>query len=882
MARRRNTPSRKRAPRPTRRKRAQLRNDPLATYRRKRDFALTPEPGPGRRPTGDGAHFVVQKHAARRLHYDFRLELDGTMKSWAVTRGPSLDPADRRLAVHVEDHPIAYNEFEGVIPQGQYGGGTVMLWDRGTWEPLGDARADYAAGKLKFRLHGAHLKGGWTLVRMRGRAAEEKHDNWLLIKERDEYARPGDEDHLLATVTRSVASGRTMKELGGAGAAVWNSDRTDPPASTAKAESKAARKRRAVPGARRGPLPDFVAPELATLVDRPPAEDGWLHEIKIDGYRAYCRRDGDDVRFLTRTGKDWTEKFASLIEPVRALPAERFALDGEITVFEEKGASSFAALQEALSTGDQSGLAFLVFDLLHLEGQDLRGLPLVERKRLLAEFLSASGRGPIRYSDHVEASGTTVYEHACRMSLEGVVSKRADRPYRSGRSGDWLKSKCVARQEFVIIGFTHPKAGARGIGALLLGYYDGGTLVYAGRVGTGFTTRSSHELREKLEPLAAKTAPAKVPAEARRGALWVRPELVCEVEFLAWTRDGVLRHPSFQGLREDKKPAEIVRETPAAAARVSQPAKKAGGTRGAARHAGSSAAGITITHPDRVVFPDIKVTKLELAGYYEAVAERMLPEIRERPLNLLRCPEGIGGHCFFQKHFKPSELRALPRISVEEEKGRGEYVMVRNAGDLLALVQNGVVEFHPWGCRGDDPELPDRLIFDLDPDSPRQWKQVVETALVMRDRLKELGLDAFAKTTGGKGLHVVVPLQRHDGWAAAKAFTHAFAQSFVEAMPSVYTINPLKRQRAGKIFIDYLRNDRGQTGVAPYSVRAREGATVAWPISWSEVTPELRPGDYTLRSVPGLLAKRKDPWATMLKTRQRISVAARRELGLSS
>jgi len=879
VAQARKPPSRKARPA---RKRARLRNDPLATYRRKRDFEQTPEPGPGRRARGGGAHFVVQKHAARRLHYDFRLELDGTMKSWAVTRGPSLDPADRRLAVHVEDHPIAYNDFEGVIPQGQYGGGTVMLWDRGEWEPLGDARADYAAGKLKFRLHGAHLQGGWTLVRMRGRAAEEKHDNWLLIKERDEYAKPGDADHMLAEVTRSVASGRTMEELGGADARVWHSNRAEPaPKSKSKAKPRAY-KPKAVKGARRGALPDFVAPELATLVDRPPAEAGWVHEIKIDGYRAYCRREGDDVRFLTRTGKDWTDRFERLVEPVRALPARKFALDGEITVFGEDGASSFPALQEALSTGDQRALSFLVFDLLHLDGQDLRGLPLVERKRLLAELLDAApDKGPLRYSDHVEASGITVFQHACDMALEGVVSKRANEPYRSGRVGGWLKSKCVARQEFLITGFTHRKGDSRGIGALLLGYNEDGKVVYAGRVGTGFSTRVSHELRERLEPLTSKTAPAKVPAEARRGAIWVRPELVCEVEFLAWTKDGVLRHPSFQGLREDKKPTEITREkaVPAGSSKsAAKPATRAG--KAASTGTGASAAGITISHPDRVVFPKLGATKLDLARYYEAVAERMLPQIANRPLNLLRCPDGIASQCFFQKHFKPTELKSLPRVAVEESEGRHEYVMVRNAGDLLSLVQFGVIEFHPWGALGDDPDRPDRLIFDLDPDSPKQWKQVVETALVMRDRLKELGLDSFAKTTGGKGLHVVVPLQRRGGWDDAKAFTHAFAESFVQAMPSMFTVNLLKKHRAGKIFIDYLRNDRGQTGVAAYSVRARDGGTVAWPLDWSEVTPKLEPARYTLQTVPALLGKRKDPWAAMLKTRQQISAAARRELGL--
>jgi bifunctional non-homologous end joining protein LigD len=852
---------------------ARLRVDPLAKYRSKRHFDRTPEPAPGKRAAAGGARFVVQKHDARRLHYDFRLELDGTMKSWAVTRGPSLDPADRRLAVHVEDHPIAYNDFEGTIPKGQYGGGTVMLWDRGEWEPLGDPRRDYAQGKLKFRLHGEHLKGGWTLVRMRGKDFDKGHDNWLLIKERDEFAQPGDGERLLARVTKSVASGRTMEQLAGGKPGVKKATPKRAAARTARPETSALS---AVPGAKRGPLPDFVAPELATLVDRPPKGEGWVHEIKIDGYRAYCRRDGDEVRFMTRTGKDWTRRFRNLVNPVKSLPARQFALDGEITVLDGDGVSSFSALQEALSTDDQRALAFLVFDLLHLDGYDLRNAALTDRKRLLADLLArAPGKGPVRYSDHVEATGDIVYQHACQMALEGVVSKQADQPYQSGRGGAWLKSKCVARQEFVIIGFTHPKAGARGIGALLLGYHDDGRMVYAGRVGTGFSDPISRQLRAKLRKLETKTAAAEVPAAARRGVFWVEPELTCDVEFLSWTPDGLLRHPSFQGLREDKKPADIIREKPTVAP-ASKPAPQRKSTSAA------TVAGIAITHPDRLVFPEAKATKLDLARYYETVADWMLPEIRERPLSLLRCPEGIAAQCFFQKHFKSGELKALPRIAIEEQEGRHEYLMVRTAADIVALVQNGVIEFHPWGARGDDPDKPDRLIFDLDPSSPAQWKRVVETAVVIRDRLQELGLKSFAKTTGGKGLHVVVPLQRRPGWDEAKEFTRALAESLVTAVPALFTINPLKQRRAGKIFIDYLRNDRGQTGVAPYSVRARDGAGVAMPLEWDEVTPDLRPGDFTLRTVPDLLRKRTDPWRDMAKTRQHLTAAARRALGLSA
>jgi bifunctional non-homologous end joining protein LigD len=861
----------------------------LARYRSKRRFDETPEPrGAAGRAGAAGRSFVIQKHAARRLHYDFRLELDGVLKSWAVTRGPSLDPADRRLAVHVEDHPLEYGGFEGIIPPRQYGAGTVMLWDRGTWEPEGDPRRDYAKGRLRFALKGRHMRGNWLLVRMGGRRArDEKHDNWLLIKSHDRYARPGEGDRLVERVKRSVASGRTMEQLArDPEARRWQSNR-GAGEEAANAEPSEARERAPahlakLRGAKRAALPDFVAPQLASLVARPPGQAGWIHEIKIDGYRAFCRRDGASVRFLTRREQDWTHRFAPLVAAVRRLPGERLVLDGEVAVLDERGAPSFAALQDALSAGRRERLSYFVFDLLYLDGYDLRGAGLAERKAILRKLLPASeSNSPLRYVDHVDAAGHEVYRHACRMALEGVVSKQVDQPYRSGRTRSWLKSKCILRQEFVIGGYTKPRnANRSGIGALVLGYYDGGTLRYAGRVGTGFSDRQSVELRARLQRLAADEAPfAEVPSAARRGVAWVRPELICEIEFRAWTGDGLIRQGSFQGLREDKAARAVSREgagatPPSAGEAGAKPGSKPSAKRkkpGEAlegrdrRRSGAAAgrpaedskprvvgapavAGVAITHPDRVLFPDSGITKLELAEYYGLVGERMLPHIAVRPLSFVRCPTGTGTQCFFQKHFATG-LKSLSRVPIREREGVAEYVFVRSAAEIVALIQEGVIEIHPWGARADEPDRPDRLIFDLDPAPEVPWPRVVETALALRRQLAELELESFAKTTGGKGLHVVVPLERRLDWASLKAFARALAQGFVAARPADYTISPMKRDRGGKIFIDYLRNDRGSTAIAPYSARVRPGAPVALPLAWREVTARLRPAEFTLRSL---------------------------------
>ena len=868
-------------------------NQNLARYRAKRAFDVTPEPSGGK-PTAGGNSFVVQKHAARRLHYDFRLELDGVLVSWAVPRGPSLDPADKRLAAHVEDHPIDYGGFEGTIPQGQYGGGTVMLWDRGSWEPQGgeNPHEGYRKGRLKFILHGDRMKGGWTLVRMGPRGQERNSDNWLLIKERDSEARPGEGTLLVDKGMKSVASGRTMEQIADApDRDVWHSNRAEEKKPKTKAATKTpARKKAAagsmrVAGVKRGPLPDFVPPTLATLVDNPPSGAQWVHEIKIDGYRVFARRRNGKVTLLTRNALDWTGRFKPIADAVAKLPGGDLALDGEVAVLDQNGGSSFAALQDTLSHGDPKPLRYIVFDLLYRDGEDWRGAPLTERKEALRDLLKNT-RGPLVYSDHVVAQGGEVFQQACNLKLEGVISKRADVPYYEGRTRDWLKTKCTLRQEFVIVGYIDSTVH-RGIGALALGYYEDEKLRYAGRVGTGFDHRTALDLAKRLKPLVIDRVPfTDLPSAARRGVHWVEPELVCEIAFLNWTSDGVLRHPSFQGLREDKPAKSVKREHAMPAGKAAKEAEKddppaePAETTSSVRKGLEKIEGVAISHPDRVIFPDLGITKRQLIEYYASVAEWILPHIANRPLSLLRCPGGIAGECFFQKHFSTG-MKGIKRVPIKEKSGTSEYLVLRDAHDLVLLIQEGVVEIHPWGATADDPNSPDQFIFDFDPAPGLPFTAVVDAAKTMRDYLAAMKIESFCKTTGGKGLHVVAPLKRDIDWAELKAITKKIASNFATAAPDRFTINPLKRERNNRMFLDYLRNDRGSTAVAPYVVRARPGATISLPLDWNEVNARLDPSRYTLASVPKLLAKRKDPWAGMTKHRQTIA-AAQRALGLAA
>ena len=848
----------------------------LGPYRKKRDFKRTPEPAPSEiSEARAGFSFVVQKHAARRLHYDFRLELNGVLKSWAVTKGPSFDPADKRLAVHVEDHPLEYGSFEGVIPKGQYGGGTVMVWDRGHWEPEGDPEKGYAKGKLSFHLSGERLKGRWTLARMGGRAArEEGYKNWLLIKSSDEWARPGEGDLLVQDENaRSVASQRTMAEIAQAADRVWTSEGEVAPSEVSRrAGSAAPRKPPTWPfdpaslGTPAPELPEFVPPELATLVDKPPTGEDWVHEIKFDGYRTQCRLESGRAWMRTRTGLDWTERFRPIADAAARLPVGGAILDGEIVALEPSGVPSFALLQETLKTGPLDTLVYYVFDLLFLEGRDLRGAPLEQRKSMLAALIGG-GEGPIHFSDHQLGSGPPFFESACRMALEGVVSKRLSSPYRSGRTREWLKSKCIERQEFVIGGFTKPTTKVRGIGALSLGYYDNdGKLIYVGRVGTGFSEQTSRELREQLEGMRAEKPPfATLPAEAKRDAIWVEPRLVCEVEYRSWTHDGRLRHASFQGLREDRSAETVTLERK----------DSSGGDKKqeeSARRRAAILENTRLTHPDRVLYPEQGLTKRGLAEYYVEVAHWMLPHVAGRPLSLVRCPSGQGKECFYQKHISKGLPENLREVMIEESEGEEPYPVLDGVEGLLALVQMNVLEIHPWGSRADDVERPDRLIFDLDPDPSVGWPRVVEAGFEIRDRLAAMKLTSFVKTTGGKGLHVVVPITPRQEWPEVKAFCEAVATAAARDSPDRYTTNMAKAARPGKIFLDYLRNGRGATAIAAYSPRARPGAPVATPLAWEELGPSLGSDHYTVATLPRRLkALARDPWADIGKLRQSIT-----------
>ena len=850
------------------------RRDNLAHYRQKRDFTKTPEPK-GAPVAKAGKRYLIQKHDATRLHYDFRLELDGVLKSWAVTRGPSLDPQVKRLAVEVEDHPVSYGSFEGIIPKGQYGGGTVMLWDEGSWEPVGDPHDGLKKGKLVFKLHGKRLTGEWTLVRMHDDEKNKGRHNWLLIKHSDEVARVGDNDKLLTKNITSIVSKRTMEKIAAAEDRVWQSKpaRRDPVQHLRRSQDDKK-------------MPAFKPPQLATLTDAVPQGKDWVHEIKFDGYRGITYIQDGEVHIYTRTGLDWTNKFPELADRLAKLPIKTAIIDGEIVALNDEGASSFKALQNNLSEGKAGALQYYVFDLLYLDGKDVSKLPLIERKKLLEPLLkSKSFKGHVIYSEHVVAKGEELHKRMCDLNLEGVVSKRADAPYSHGRGTAWLKTKCHKRQEFVIGGFTLPTHAERGVGALLIGYYDKNKFVYAGKVGTGFDNETSLNLRKKLDKI-LQTTPAfeSVPTDGRRGANWVTPKYVCEVEFSEWTDEGRLRHPSFQGLREDKPATSIRRDVPIANPRPEQGsiAKSSvlkNGSRPPRKAGVTEVGGVTISHPDRVIYPDTEITKAGLAEYYFAVAEHILPHVKNRPLSMLRCPEGISDECFFQRHIARGQSAHLYDTGIKV-KGRNEsYMMIKDVEGLVTLVQWGVIELHPWGCLNDKPELPDRIIFDLDPDPAVTFSQLIEGAREIRTRMQEFGLESFIKTTGGKGLHVVIPLTRAYGWEPIKAFARAIADSMQHDNPKLYIAKSSKEERRGKIFVDYLRNDLTSTAIAAYSARAREGATVAMPIAWEELKASLQPKEFTIETLPALLKKRKaDPWEDFFKVKQKISAKYLRAL----
>ena len=831
----------------------------LEPYRAKRNFEVSSEP-PGRRARkARKARFVVQKHDATRLHYDLRLEIDGVLKSWAVTRGPSLVAADKRLAVQTEDHPLEYLRWEGAIPKGQYGGGTMIVWDTGHWEPVGDLAAGLAKGHVEFILHGQRLKGRWHLVRMKGRGSEKK-EPWLLLKAEDEHARREGDADILEEHDASVLSGRTNRDLASSSAVRADHEaRARVAASRTKkpATSRSTRARNAI-------LPPFVEPALATLVDAAPSGDGWLYEIKHDGYRVQARIDGGSVTLLTRSGLDWTAKFKPVAAALKALKLPSALIDGEIVVETESGVSSFSALQQALTSGEIGRAVFYAFDLLYLDGKDLRALPLIERKDLLLQSLDDAGPdNRIRFSEHLVEDGAAMARHACKLGLEGIIAKRADAAYRSGRSDLWRKVKCTHSEEFVIAGYMPSTSAARSVGSLILGSYEGESLVHVGRVGTGFSNAAARDLWTQLDPLRVKASPfsTELSPLARRNARWVDPRLICEVTFRGWTADDHLRHASFKTLRPDVRPDEVVRE-----ATVKRPAPRA--AKSQAR--GAPLAGVTLTHPDRVLWDDVGLTKEGLAAYYSEVADHILPHVIDRPLSLVRCPDGVGS-CFYQKHgWAGMDDRHLHLVG----GGSEQAVVIRDRDGLLALVQASVLEIHPWGATAADLDRPDRLVFDLDPGNGVAWGDLVAGALEVRERLGRLGFACFVKTTGGKGVHVITPLRPQATWSEAKAFTKRVASEMAKDTPERYVATVSKQARDGRIFVDYLRNQRGATAVSAFSTRARAGAPVSAPVSWDELPSLGSSARFSVASVPSRLAALKeDPWADFAHASRRLDVA---------
>ena len=867
----------------------------LRAYRKKRKFDVTPEPR-GRSVRRAGHQFVVQKHAATRLHYDLRLELDGVMKSWAVTRGPSLVAGEKRLAVHVEDHPIEYNKFEGIIPEGQYGGGTVMIWDKGSWTPDHDPHKGMKKGHLEFELDGIKLKGHWHLVRMRPRPGE-RQEPWLLIKGDDEFARKKSDPDMLEEMADSAATGRTMDEIASQKKRVWHSNRAaddqpeakraapaQKPAKSAKTVKRGGSKKKPlkIHGARGARLPDFVEPELATLSATAPSGRDWVHEIKFDGYRIQARIEGGKVSLRTRNGLDWTAKFPTITAACAELSGHDAILDGEAASFDENGVSVFSALQDDLKSGRTDRLVYYVFDLLHLDGQDLTPAPLLARKRALAALLSELPKdGVVRLSEAFDEDGPAMLKVAKDHHLEGIVSKRIDAPYRSARTADWLKIKTASNQELIVIGYEPSDKRTRLIRSLLLGYYEDGMLRYAGRIGTGWGQKQERDLQNRLDKLGRTGTPLdKIPEEERlsRGIKWVDPRLVVEVEFRGWTGGTLVRQGSLKGIREDKPARQVVREIEnmpkqikQAAARQKSPAKIAA-PKPVGKAKGVAVAGVTLSHPDRVYWEDAGVTKEMLADYYTQVWEWMAPHIDKRVLALVRCPDGAAGQCFFQKHVSSgiddTHLKAVP------DDG-DKSITVDNVQGVVSLAQAGVLEIHVRGSTTNDLEKANRLVFDLDPGPGVEWKEVIAAAREVRELLRGLKLESFVKTTGGKGLHVVLPI-KPEPWDDAKEFCRQLAEQMSRDNPERFTATIKKSARKDRIFIDYLRNSREATAIAPYSTRARPGATVSVPLSWEELGAQKVSNAFNVLNLPARLKRLKnDPWKGIGQINQSLPAKSR-------
>ena len=843
----------------------------IKDYQAKRDFGKTTEPNDTSVPKGEERIFVIHKHDATNLHYDLRLQVGGVLKSWAVPKGPSLDPEEKRLAIQVEDHPLSYSTFENVIPKGQYGAGEVIIWDRGVWHGPKFAEKEINSGKLKFELDGVKLHGGWTLVQMRGEG-NEQGKNWLLIKEKDEHARKESEDAITESMPESVKSGRTLADL-------RSGDMDDKEAGSADDPSlfwkSLAQK---VPGAREAEWPGFIKVQLATLTEQIPITEDWLHEVKFDGYRLMALLHGGSVQLYTRNENDWSEKYPSLCRAMEALPVADAIIDGEVVVLGPDGISDFQALH---NLSEQADVFYYAFDLLYLTGFDLRGAPLVERKRLLQSLLSAADQRAMRFSQHTIGKGNAVYKNACQLGLEGIISKRADSIYASARTKMWRKVKCFHRQEFVIGGYTDPEGSRVGFGALVLGDYDDDVkLVYAGRVGTGFNDQQLKRLSAKLRKLEVKQTPFDECPQGKQldKVHWVAPELVAEVRFIKWTDDKLIRQGSFKGLREDKDPQQVRREDMKDKKVSSYIDEALQALRSGDHYAPEDSnrvafAGIRLSNPDRVLWPEQGLTKRMLASYYEYIGDRMLPYISDRPLSLLRCPQGYGKECFFQKNYNDSIDKPIKTVALEQEDGeKATYMAIDDVAGLIELAQIGTLELHPWSSRTDRLEQPDVVIFDLDPDPGIEWQRVIEAARQVRAVLLAHGLTSFVKTSGGKGLHVFAPLVRRVGWEPVKAFAKGVVTQMSREAPDRYVTTSTKSKRKGKIFIDYLRNNRGATSVAVYSTRARSGAPISTPLTWGELDDLTSAHQYHMGNIRQRVDNLPDdPWDGYFNLRQSIT-----------
>lgn len=893
----------------------------LDEYRRKRNFKLTSEPaGPaadakakalGEKNTlkrkEKGGDFVIQKHDASHLHYDLRLEIDGVYKSWAVPKGPSLEPGKKRLAVKTEDHPLEYGDFEGTIPAKEYGGGTVMIWDRGQWHYTDKTKKKDFPKRIDFALNGEKLQGAWTLVKTAGKP-NSKAEHWLLIKRTDKGA------ELSKITDLSVKTGRTMEQIAAGEDAATDTDQTSDTqpkfdketdeTTNEKGKSNEGRRKaegltqadiKSIEGAQKKKVAANLSPMLARLADDAPQGEDWLHEIKFDGYRILAHKKKDTIKLLSRNGKDWTKKFPQIAKALKKLNIEEAVLDGEVVAMDDDGTSSFRALQAALSAEKTSALLYQAFDLIYLNERDLTATPLTERKYLLAKLLeeflqnqSETISKRVRYTDHIVGRGPEFFQQACQLGLEGIISKQADSTYRLGQRKNWLKVKCTAQDELIVCGYTKPKGQRKGFGALLLGAWQGDELIYTGKVGTGFSHSVLKDVFNQLQRLERKTSPFANPPEEPQ-VHWVTPQLVAEVEFTEWTRDGVLRHPSFRGLREDKeakdiKLPDVLNSGKSKASKTADTEKSQASSKVSTHKLSKSTAkpskqngrveieGVSLSSPDKVLYAEQGITKLQLAQYYQKVEPWVLRQLVGRPLSLVRCPEGFDKECFFQKHPGSTLAKSIPRVQVKEKNKNTTYVYVEELSHIIALVQMGVLELHAWGSKADDLEHPDMMVFDLDPGPDVKLETIFSVAKDLKERLSQLGLESFPRTTGGKGLHLVIPIQPHHDWDQVKAFCRGVAHEHAQDDSDRVTANMAKSKRKGKIYLDYLRNGRGATAIASYSPRARPGAPVAVPVAWRELTAALKPDRYNVENIHRRLAVlQQDPWADFEQARRKLT-----------